>query len=425
MRQVEAEGKTREEAVEKALRELGVEMYEVDRIEVLDSGSRGIFGWGARPVRVRLTIERLEEKSASRSGASARRDVPQQKNAPVKPKSAQSVPNPPQQQPRQGAESGRRPGGQPARQNNRKPQQRPQQGKNRNDPPGFLKQAEIRKQKAAASAPAAQKPQSAEPQSPREAPASAADAGSAVVAGMATPPTSVHHEALEALRRAEQFEQFEKGLIPEVPEAAAGTEETEPAEPPMSEDELGRAETVLSELLAKMGVQARITRGTCEDGAPRLIIDSPHSGQIIGKNGRTLESLQYLLNRLITPDAALDCRDRIAVDCQGYLERKWRALREMAREFARRAVKTGKPQRMRPMPPQERRVIHIALKEHPDVTTVSEGSGYMRSVRVTPLRPGPAENPESVKSKARTGRHRPRRRRPGSRDKADSGQDAS
>lgn len=419
MRQVEAVGKTREEAVEKALRELGVEMYEVDRIEVLDSGSRGIFGWGARPVRVRLTVERLEEKPAGRSGSRARRDAPPQKNASGKSKGVQSAPGQPQQPLRKGAKSGKRPsGGLPARQDNRSPQGRPAQGKNRNDPPGFLKPGEARKKKPAGSAPAAQQPS-------RETPASTAEPGAVATAEAGMPLGSVHDEALEALRRAEQFEQFEKGLIPEPQEAETGAEETEPAEPPLSEEELRRAETVLTELMGKMGVEARITRGSTGDGGPRLIIDSDQSGQIIGKNGRTLESLQYLLNRLIAPEAALDCRDRITVDCQGYLERKWRILQDMAREYARRAVKAGKPQRMRPMPPQERRVIHIALKNHPDVTTVSEGSGYMRSVRVTPLRPASAGTQDPVRPKSRPRRNRPRRRRPGGQGAAHAGQDTT
>ena len=61
MRAVEASAKTREEAIQNALKELGVEMYEVDKIEILDEGSKGLFGFGARPVKVRLVCEHLQE----------------------------------------------------------------------------------------------------------------------------------------------------------------------------------------------------------------------------------------------------------------------------------------------------------------------------------------------------------------------------
>ena len=63
MRKVEGSARTREEAIKNALDELGVEMYEVDNIEVIDEGSKGIFGLGARPVRVRVIVENLPELS--------------------------------------------------------------------------------------------------------------------------------------------------------------------------------------------------------------------------------------------------------------------------------------------------------------------------------------------------------------------------
>ncbi|HOV59899.1 MAG TPA: Jag N-terminal domain-containing protein [Candidatus Hydrogenedentes bacterium] len=431
MRQVEAEGKTREEAVEKALRQLGVEMYEVDKVEILDSGSRGIFGWGARPVRVRLTVERLEETPASRSGQpSARRDAPRSKAAPGKQKSTQSPgggAQPQKQAGRKGPDAGSRaPGGPSSRQEQRKAPQRPQQGANRNDPPAFLKQANNRKQKNGPQArpvprAASDKPNAGTDQS-REVPASPGTQERPAIPGTDTPVASVHHEALEALRRAEQFEQFERGLLPDAPETGSGTVEMEPAEPPMSEEELRRAETVLSELLARMGVEGRVIRGVTEEGGPLLRVETEQSGHIIGKNGRTLESLQYMVNRLITPEAALDCRDRVAVDCQGYLERKWRALREMGRELARRAVASGKIQRTRSMPAQERRVIHLALKDYPDVTTASEGNGYLRCVRVIPTRSETTENARPNRSKSRHGKRRSPRRRPGN---SASGQDSA
>ena len=61
MKAVEASAKTREEAIQKALSELGVEMYEVDKIEILDEGSKGLFGLGARPIKVKVIVEHLSD----------------------------------------------------------------------------------------------------------------------------------------------------------------------------------------------------------------------------------------------------------------------------------------------------------------------------------------------------------------------------
>ena len=75
MKSVEARGKTREEAIQNALRQLGVELYEVDKIEILDEGSRGLFGFGAREASVRLTCQHLHDTPArAESGADRDRD---------------------------------------------------------------------------------------------------------------------------------------------------------------------------------------------------------------------------------------------------------------------------------------------------------------------------------------------------------------
>lgn len=413
MRQVEAEGKTREEAVEKALKELGVEMYEVDRIEVLDSGSRGIFGWGARPVRVRLTVEHLESPPPRPSRPQTAQQ-PRQKEGGGGPKSSPQHAGKSHPSARGGMPSGK-PGAntpQQQQQKNKKQQTRPQQDKRRNDPPAFLKASGDRKQQNAPTRPPA-KPE-AHPQPVAVSGVEAAAVSPNTASAEQTPPSSVHHEALEALWRAEMFEKFEKGEIPVPPadENEAAGENQDPAEAPLSETELQRAETLLTELVTRMGFDARIVQGGMFDGIPRLIIETSQSGQVIGKNGRTLESLQYLLNRLIAPESALDLRDRIAVDCQGYLERKRRVLRDMAEKFARMAVSSGKIQRIKPLPPQERRIIHITLRDRADVTTSSEGNGYLRSVRVIPRQPRPDTQQSAPKRKNRHKRRRPGGQRP-------------
>lgn len=115
-----------------------------------------------------------------------------------------------------------------------------------------------------------------------------------------------------------------------------------------------------------------------------LDVDGEDLGMLIGRRGETLVSLQYILNLMLA--RRLGQRVMVGVDVGGYRRRREESLRGLANRIADRVRSTGQSITLEPMPPNERRIIHIALSEDPDVITVSIGEGDARKVAITPRR---------------------------------------
>ena len=115
----------------------------------------------------------------------------------------------------------------------------------------------------------------------------------------------------------------------------------------------------------------------------RLYIPANGSGIFIGKGGQTLEALQYLVNRIMSQRGYTDLK--IVVDSEDYRVRKNNQLREQVRKLAEKAKRTGKPQFTEPLNAFDRRVVHMALKDDPDVETYSVGTGDKRKVQIRPV----------------------------------------
>lgn len=105
-------------------------------------------------------------------------------------------------------------------------------------------------------------------------------------------------------------------------------------------------------------------------------------GALIGPRGETLNALQYLV-RLLTGHQ-LRQRVDLIIDIEGYRERRKQALSRLAERMADKAIKQQRPVSLEPMPPNERRVIHMTLRDHDDVQTQSVGEGDNRRVRILP-----------------------------------------
>ena len=149
------------------------------------------------------------------------------------------------------------------------------------------------------------------------------------------------------------------------------------------------ARRLLLELLHNMGLQADVqTRWEHEpdqpDRAPTLILDIVGSdlGTLIGRRGETLAALQYILRLMVSQ--ATGRWQGLVVDVEQYKVRRERNLLQLALRMAEQARSTGRTVRMEPMPPAERRIIHITLRDSPDVTSVSEGEGDRRKVTIIP-----------------------------------------
>ena len=159
-------------------------------------------------------------------------------------------------------------------------------------------------------------------------------------------------------------------------------------EGPLDEDaEVGKV--VLTELLEKMSVRAEVivrrAQPDEEDDETPWLLDVSGSGDLnvlIGRRGETLASLQYI-TRLIT-SRELQRRANIVVDVDGYKSRRTSKLHDLARRMADQAVQKSQTMTLEPMPPYERRIVHLALRDRDDVITESVGEGQSRKVTIVP-----------------------------------------
>ena len=130
-----------------------------------------------------------------------------------------------------------------------------------------------------------------------------------------------------------------------------------------------------------MGIEAEVS---AFDDGERIILDAhgAESGLIIGKKGATLDALQYLVNRIVSKKPGDG--PGVVVDAEGYRGRREDSLADLARRLAEKAIKSGRPVPVEPMSPHDRRIVHVTLKEHPGVTTESDGEGLFRRVVIYP-----------------------------------------
>ena len=145
------------------------------------------------------------------------------------------------------------------------------------------------------------------------------------------------------------------------------------------------ATEILENLISKMGVSAVINLKHAEQedlGGPVFDVDGDDSGLLIGRRGETLRALQFLVSFIAARQ--LQSRVNIFLDVAGYQERRYQALTNMAQRVAQRVDATGHSVTLEPMPPNERRVVHMALADHPGVSTISTGEGDGRQVVVEP-----------------------------------------
>ena len=180
-----------------------------------------------------------------------------------------------------------------------------------------------------------------------------------------------------------------------IPAAGGVNEQDVPAvqSAPVTEDEIRAASDVLQQLLQHLHVSAEVEvhQAPAEDeldlnapGGPPLILDikGDDLGILIGRRGETLRDLQYI-TRLIA-SKRIGRNVNLVIDVEGYKSRREKTLRQLALRMAERAATTHKLVTLEPMPANERRIIHLALRDHPDVTTQSVGQGENRKVTLVP-----------------------------------------
>jgi spoIIIJ-associated protein len=133
-------------------------------------------------------------------------------------------------------------------------------------------------------------------------------------------------------------------------------------------------------LLERMGFPAEVTVNFREEGRLGLDIESDGSGILIGKQGKTLEALQFIVN--LAAGRMDENSTRIVLDTQDYRSRRERALIRMANQVAEQVRRSRESQLLEPLNPFERRLIHTSLARYGDIETVSEGDGLYKRIRV-------------------------------------------
>jgi spoIIIJ-associated protein len=153
---------------------------------------------------------------------------------------------------------------------------------------------------------------------------------------------------------------------------AAAEEELEPAE---------LLEELLEEIADSLGLVADVE---VEEGEGTLTgrLEGEDVGLFIGRHGQTIDAVQHLAQRIVFPDGP--GTKRVVIDANGYRDRRADALRGEADDAADKAVRTGRPVELSPLPAFERRIVHEHLRERGDVTTHSEGEEPERYLVVSP-----------------------------------------
>ena len=144
-------------------------------------------------------------------------------------------------------------------------------------------------------------------------------------------------------------------------------------------------EKFLQEVLQAMGMgEVTIVSSIDEEGALAIEMSGDNMGILIGKRGQTLDSLQYLTNRVANKPQ--DGYVRVKLDTEDYRKRRKQTLENLAKNIAYKVKRSRKPISLEPMNPYERRIIHSALQADDRVSTHSEGEEPYRRVVVTPNR---------------------------------------
>ena len=153
------------------------------------------------------------------------------------------------------------------------------------------------------------------------------------------------------------------------------------------------AKRVVGELLQAMGYHCDLVAVDNPSGIeggpeepPTVFIDilGRDLGMLIGRRGENLAQIQYMVNLLVNKQ--LPTWTRVILDVEGYRIRREESLIGLAQRVARQVARTRRPISLEPMPPSERRVVHLALRSEPTVTTQSSGEGAERRVTIYPHR---------------------------------------
>ena len=142
------------------------------------------------------------------------------------------------------------------------------------------------------------------------------------------------------------------------------------------------ASEFIAEVIEAMGLRSEVAAEEGEEGTWRVAVDGPDAGELIGVNGDALNALQYLAT--VVAQRRMGEHVRLVLDANDYRRKREQALTDQALELAAEVARLGQEAELDPLSAYERRIIHNALTDHPDVVTYSEGEEPERRVVIAP-----------------------------------------
>lgn len=183
----------------------------------------------------------------------------------------------------------------------------------------------------------------------------------------------------ETIEKKEKVEIEKKEVKKETKKEEIKKEEEKLSE--ITEETKAACEKFLSDVLKTMGMEVEVISKVDEEGALSIEMQGENMGILIGKRGQTLDSLQYLTNRVA--NKMQEGYVRVKLDTENYRSRRKETLENLARNIAYKVKRTKRAVSLEPMNPYERRIIHSALQGDKYVSTHSEGEEPYRRVVVT------------------------------------------
>ncbi len=149
------------------------------------------------------------------------------------------------------------------------------------------------------------------------------------------------------------------------------------------EDEVAFAKETLEDILKLIPTEAEVT-AEVEEGKIVLNIHGDRSGLLIGRKGKTLDAIQFIVNKIV--NKSFPKKMQVVVDAENYRQRRRDSLIQTALKLGDKAKRIGRPVATNPLTARERRIIHLALKDDPQLDTRSRGEGLLKKVIIIPKR---------------------------------------
>ncbi|MCF8130640.1 MAG: Jag N-terminal domain-containing protein [Deltaproteobacteria bacterium] len=158
--------------------------------------------------------------------------------------------------------------------------------------------------------------------------------------------------------------------------------ESETTVPDNREEEIAIAKEALENILAMIPMEGISITGELEDGSIKLNIEGDKTGLLIGRKGKTLDALQFIVNKIV--NKSLEKRSRVIIDSENYRQRRQEFLVQMALKMGDKAKKIKRPVATNLLNPHDRRIVHLALRDDDELGTKGKGEGILKKVVIIP-----------------------------------------